>query len=828
MLRPSPAGVTYCALICLLCVATQTTAQSARPRSEGGGGSAGAIRGRLVQGEGGIALGGGAVTVRHANDRDTSFAGGAITRGDGLFHVDGLTPGRYSVRVRALGFTPIERRGIDVSATHPVIDLGDIALARTATRLEGQKVVAEQADIILAGDRNTYSTKNMSTASGGSSLDVLRNVPSVQVDGTNKLSLRGNENVVVQINGRSLTLHGEQLGNHLAQLPANSVSAVEVSTSPSAKNDPEGTAGIINLILNAQPSTPLSAAMTAASGTTGLVNLSGNAGRRVGLLILHLSGSFSRDSRKVMGGSSRTNLAVLPPFSDAATQGEYAPRTTSLTLRSEYRLSARNALFADGILTGSRYVRSTTSSYTDFDNTGTVIGRFDLVGSRVSRIHAEDYTIGFRHTGEATARTVASELRFTRGNYTDDAELLGSPYQGGLSPPSGVTSRNRDNTSAQYPTVSFQIDYTYPFGDLAKLESGLKSIARNTTSDFAPTLYDSSSGAFVTAAGANAFAYRERIHAAYAILSRQLTAVQMQAGLRIEQVTARLGVSDTSGIYEHRYASVFPSASITVSPTPTRQARLSYSRRINRPAPVQLSPVLYRESTRDVYHGNPFLQPEYADALEVTLQDTRGWGSIQVAPFLKRTAHAVRYIQTVDSSGVTLGTFANVASTAMTGADVNVTYHPGALTLLASGGVYRYVSNAANLAQDLSTHGTTWSARASVVWKFSPTVNGQLFTSYYAAVPTEGGSQGSVVTMNCALRRNLWGEKGSLTVRIADPFNMLVYGYRTAGDRVIESTERRYGTRGVFISISRSMGEQLKLRPRQQEPAPQMGPPGTP
>jgi hypothetical protein len=177
----------------------------------------------------------------------------------------------------------------------------------------------------------------------------------------------------------------------------------------------------------------------------------------------------------------------------------------------------------------------------------------------------------------------------------------------------------------------------------------------------------------------------------------------------------------------------------------------------------------------------------------------------------------VRYIQSVDTSGITVGTFDNVASTLTAGADLNVNYHRGPVTLFGGGSAYRYTSDAANLAGDLSTRAVVWSARLNGTWKLSTLTDVQGFVNYRAPFATEGGSQMAFVFMNVAMRRKLWGDQGSLTLRVADPFNVMSFGFRTQDARVEERTQRNFGMRGLFITVSRNFGQQLKLRPRQQE-----------
>jgi outer membrane receptor protein involved in Fe transport len=770
-------------------------------------------------------ISGGSITVRRLPD--TSFAGGALPRPDGSFRVDGLAAGRYTVRIRALGFAPLVRPEVVVSVAQPIVDLGTLTLsAAAATKLEGQVVTAERDEVALAPDRNSYSTKNMTTASGGTAVDVLRNVPSVEVDGSNKVSLRSNENVVVQINGRSSPLKGEQLGNFLAQLPASAVKTVEVATNPSAKNDPEGTAGIINIVLNQEAEIGLSGGFTAGTGTTGMANLSGNVGRQSGPLTLLVSGSFYRDSRGTSGTSSRTNLSVpVPVFVDSRTTGSMQPRSQGLTLRSEYRFTDRDALSFDGVAYVGRWGSENASYYTDLDGSRTVIGLFDQFNDQASRSRSQDYTLAFRRTGGAQATTFATELRFSLNENTSDTELFGVLHKEDASTGPAAIPRQHDHATQRFPSWNLQTDYTHPFGSTTKLETGFKGTLRNSSNDFTAAYYDSASAQYVPAAARTAaFVYREQIGAAYAVLSQQVGKVQAQAGLRLEQASTRLGLPTSALQYDNRYASAFPSAIVSYNFTEMRQAKVSYSRRISRPNPYQLTPIENREDTRNVFRGNPGLRPEYTDALELGLQEARAWGSVQLNPYLRRTAHAVRFIRTVDADGVTVSTFENVASTTTVGSDLNVTFRRGALTLFSGGSAYRYASDASNLNGNLSARAVVWSVRTNATWKLSALTDAQLFANYRAPSVTEGGSQSAFVFMNFGVRHKQWGDQGSISLRVADPFNLMAFGYRTANGQVIEVSERRLGQRGLFVTISRNFGQQLKLRPKQQDAEPQ-GPP---
>ena len=190
-MRPSHSAVVTFGTLLILALP-----QRAHPQGAG----AGEIRGRIVDAATGTGVGVGSAAALRASD--STIVAGALPDSAGVFHIRRLAPGAYLLRVRVLGFAPVVRAGVVISSDHLVADLGNVALSPVAVQLGAQQVTAERPDVTFAPDRNIYSTKNMATTSGGTAVDVLRNVPSVEVDASNQVSLRGNQSVVVQINGR--------------------------------------------------------------------------------------------------------------------------------------------------------------------------------------------------------------------------------------------------------------------------------------------------------------------------------------------------------------------------------------------------------------------------------------------------------------------------------------------------------------------------------------------------------------------------------------------------------------------------------------------------
>src|SRR6267378_1304318 len=221
--------ILFALLALLLNVATVSLSAQNPPQARPAGpppSGNGEVQGTVVDTAAKTPLARASITVRGA--KDSAIVAGALATADGEFHIQGLRPGAYYLRAASIGFKP---RNI-------------------AFTLQSVQVQGERPTVVIEPDRNTYRAKDIAPAAANAS-DVLAATPSVEVDGEGKVSLRGNENVAVQINGRPTPISGAQLSAYLKQIPANIVERIEVVPNPSAKYDPEGMAGIINIVLKA-------------------------------------------------------------------------------------------------------------------------------------------------------------------------------------------------------------------------------------------------------------------------------------------------------------------------------------------------------------------------------------------------------------------------------------------------------------------------------------------------------------------------------------------------------------------------------------------------
>ncbi|MGH7578431.1 MAG: carboxypeptidase regulatory-like domain-containing protein [Longimicrobiales bacterium] len=259
------AAVVPLAIACILFAATSVESQdpSAQRRGGPGGEGPGRISGRVTDGEG-QALSGVGVTIQSASD--SAVVTEVATETSGAFRIDGLPLGSYTLGVSLIGYRRRNSEVIELNEEQPEVDLGEIVLEVAPVELDAVEADAERSAMVVEADRTVYNTDAMPAAEG-TAIDVLRAVPELEIDVEDNVKLRGNQSVQIHMNGRPAPLQGEQLANFLRQLPGDQIDRVEVMPNPSAKHDPEGSGGIVNIVLKEDLNLGLSGSVSANAST---------------------------------------------------------------------------------------------------------------------------------------------------------------------------------------------------------------------------------------------------------------------------------------------------------------------------------------------------------------------------------------------------------------------------------------------------------------------------------------------------------------------------------------------------------------------------------
>lgn len=311
-------------------------------------------------------------------------------------------------------------------------------------------MTAERATVAIEPDRNAYRAKDIAPAAANAS-EVLDAVPSVQVDGDGKVSLRGNENVAVQINGRPSPIRGTQLGAFLKGLPANIVERIEVIPNPSAKYDPEGMAGIINIVLKQNTDLGVSGGLNAGIAEADRYNGSGNIGYQSGPLTTFSSLGFYSDDRGIVGINDRERLdALRAPLSitEQDIEGQNANVGQNLTTNVDYKLNPRD-VFSNALSINHRHsTDESVSANTELNGSRTLLEKYDRPRDANTKSWMFDYTTAFKRTFEPRKHELSAELRFNRSDDKDRTALWKEPFTGTTTGPGTRLEAETDDTDA--------------------------------------------------------------------------------------------------------------------------------------------------------------------------------------------------------------------------------------------------------------------------------------------------------------------------------------------------------------------------------------------
>jgi outer membrane cobalamin receptor len=776
----------------------------------------GEIRGRVVNAASKTPIG--IATVDVVNDAAGASVARASTGADGGFRIEGVRPGRYRVRIRALGYTPREIPSVVVAATSPTTDVGTVALTAVPLELQSLLVTGQRQQVQLAPDRNTYVVRDMPTTKGGSALDVLRNVPAVDVDIDNVVSLRGNSGVVVQINGRKSPLKPAQLGNFLAQLSADMVDKVEVVPNPSARDDPEGVAGIINIVLKQEADAGSSGGLTASGGTTGRAEVGGNLGHQRGALSLYGSYGFSRDSRPRNDSIYRENDYLSPrTYLEETGYRTQIPLIHTVTGSASYKPGQHDELSADLLYSTRVEHEANDILYRDLNAARDMTGFSDRLTRDENYEGNVESTLGYKHAFAAKGHRVSSDLRIFRGWEGGPSSVAAHALA--LDGTPAATTALETATGWTHPhESSLKLDYNQPLSSVVRLSTGYKGTLQRFHTTLDTQVFDSTRAAYLPdTTRISDFTYDQTVHAVYGMLDAQLGKFQLQGGLRVEHAATQFHLNTSNATFDNRYDSVFPSALAAYNIDDTHQVKLSYSTRIRRPDDTDLiDPTLHYQDPLNVSRGNPNLQPEYIRALELGLQRTADRMTLQVTPFFRHTIDAVRTLRTIDSAGVATRTFANIATSDAYGTDATVALSGGPLSGFAGASVFRQVSNASNLDPTLSARTFGWTARLNASMRLSPTFDLQSLLFYQAPMTVEQGRNASRTRFSFAARQKLMADQLSLTLRVIDPFNTSHESNTTIDPRFFQVTQRSRAIRGLLLSVNWTFGSSPKEERRGQ------------
>lgn len=771
-------------------------------------------------------------TVGVYSTTDNSVVTGGITDMDGKFDID-VAKGTYNIQFEFISYKKQTLSNKTISAD---TDFGIVKLVVDVESLDEIEIIAEKTTVEIKLDKKVYNIGKDLTTAGGTVSDALNNVPSVSVDVEGAISLRGNENVRILINGKPSAMAGFGDSNILSQLPAEAIERVEVITSPSARYDAQGTAGILNIILRQSETLGFNGSVNLTVGTPDNLSANLNLNYRTEKfnLFTNLGWRYfdaprisDRDARYFDRFDEDGNL-VTPTFDRVVEDQdvERLNRNYNANIGMEYFLSEKTSL------TGSLFYRygedaDLSLNYSDRYNDGVMeeqtLRREEQEEQGGSYQIALNYITKFDNDGhELTADFQFEDDSEDQYSFYNEEYVFTNQVD-----PDEIAMERVNATEAQKEYL-FQVDYVKPIGENARFEAGYRGSFENENTDYKLEQEDDESGNFVlNDTLTNIFDYTQNVQAVYSQYGNKFGRFSFLLGLRLEHtqlkgdITSLLSEQELQDAYgfpietefDNNYLGLFPTVNIIYNLSGTDEdseenLSFGYNRRINRPNGWFVNPFPSRSSRANVWQGNPNLEPAYASAFD--LGYLKRWGDLTLTTsvYYQHETNSFERVeentgfQTTDGIDIIRTIPVNLSTNTRTGGELGLMYNPTKwLRLNSSFNFFQFETEGDFNGINYDAKNTSWFARFSskvtLPWKIDWQTNMHYQGPYQdAQTDTQG-----MFSMDLAFSKEIMKDKGTLSLNIRDAFNSRIRRALTTTEFFTRDSEMQWRPRTINLSF---------------------------
>jgi len=707
---------------------------------------------------------------------DSAMVDGCVTGPDGSFELKNIPNGNYYLTIQFVGYSRKKIENIQCSKDKNTIDLGVIEMQGTANSIEGAEITSEVKTVEYSIDKKIINVGKDIVASSGTALDVLRNVPSVQVDAEGNVTVRGSSNFTLLVNGRPVP---QEAVDVLRQTPASTVENIEIITNPSAKYDPDGTAGIINLILKKNRRDGMNGIVNASYGTFNKYSTDAQLSVKTGAFNIFGGAEYSNRRQQVTQNIEKTWFSNDTAFNTfAIVDQEYHPWHYKFNLGSDWNIDDNNALSLSGSWFRQDFNVASPVGYHIFSDPMSTESWQYYENNLLLKHHWGEGNLNYTHQFKKPGHTLMVNMLYNawKGDKSDQQQknITDADWNNVIA----TEARRRrfyDNHSSR---ISGDIDYVLPINDKMKMEAGYSGDITTFQSEYMVDNFDPDMNSWINDTSmSNGFNFNYQVHALYGTLSGELWGLGYQLGLRGEYFQRSLATQVPDTNYAMEIWSLFPSFHVSKSFKKGHQLMFSYSRRVNRPTVMALNPLPYFNDEYLIHSGNPALRPEYANSFELGYQKTFKESFLSVESYYRSTQD--KMVETITiSEGQTRLTNDNIASDWAVGMEVMLNLSIKKffrLNAKVDGFTYHLIGNEASGVPSRSAYSATASLSPSFIFKTGTTA--QIQAMYFAPGIDAIGEMEGFSMLNIAVKQDFLKKKLSVTLSANNLFNLTKYSY---------------------------------------------------
>jgi outer membrane receptor protein involved in Fe transport len=733
---------------------------------------------------------------------DSTLVGGTVSDPEGNFEIKKLPVGEYYIITNYVGYNRKVIEPVFVTPDSRNIDLGLLEMTVNTQSIAEVEVVADRKHVEYRLDKKIVNVSQDINAAGGTAVDVLENTPSVTVDIEGNVSLRGSSSFTVLIDGKPSVLEGSDA---LQQIPASAIENIEIITNPSAKYDPDGNAGIINVVMKRRVVQGLNGIVNASVGINNKYRFNALLNRDVGNWNFFIGGSYNNNV--YLGDLTREQITFSEgqeTYFDAVGNFDFKRKGSEIKGGVSYDFTEKSTFTLEGS-----------------------IGNYGFGIDRSNRSHeytipaSEDTYFVSNSLLDRTGRYYSLNANYTQVFDSKDHKLTAMAFFS-QSDGNSVDSQDDYNTGEDYMIEDvladrtrgietedeiefrFQLDYVRPIGSASKLELGYQARIDDEFEDYLFQEFDHDQDDWVDdplySSGLDFF---RNIQSAYATYGGEWNGFQYQLGLRGEYTYRRIDHEITESYLINRF-DYYPTLHLAREFKNDQQLMVSYSKRVDRPRGYWLDPNISYVDPYTIRVGNPALEPEYIHSVELGYQ--KGWGMNFLAfeVYYRNTRNLItRVTEYNDSLDLFILRSDNLNNDHSAGAELMVNWKFwNWLTVNGSFTPYYYRIIGEINESPIDRESLNWNTNLNTTFQITPTTRLQTNMAYRSKSATAQGTRNGFYYMNLALRQDFFKRKLSATLQFRDIFGTVKRDFTNTGENFTQHILMQREPRVVTLTLS--------------------------
>ncbi len=752
-------------------------------------------------------------TISFFNKSLNKIETGGITDLQGNFSIP-VNTGVYDISIEYISFKTVTISDKNISKSE---NIGTFNLELDTETLEAVEIIAEKTTVEVRLDKKIYNVGKDLTVSGGTVSDVLDNVPSVSVDAEGTVALRGNENVRILINGKPSGLVGLNSAEALQQLPAEAIEKVEVVTSPSARYEAEGTAGILNIILRRSKLQGLNGSITTNIGHPETYGINGNINYRTGNINFFNTTAYNDRERLGRWYNDVKYFDVNTP--DLNERRNWTDNSKGLTTNTglEWYINDSASLIASVVYRNSDNLNNSVNTLTQLNKINNTTSESFRLDPEKQDNKTIQYALNFTKNFEKSDHKFTADFQ-----YEDSNENINS-----LINVNGMDSEIV-NTLEDQQNILLQTDYVVPIGEKSQFEIGYRGDFSTRSTDFEVSILNPNSGNFeINKNLTNVFNFKQYITAAYTQFGSKIGKFSYLLGLRMENTRITLDQPTSGDFNRKKIDGLFPTLNFNYEVSETQSFSLGYNRRIRRPRGFMLNPFPSRSSVTNVFQGNPGLNPTFAGTFELGYLNRLNKVTISSSIYYARSKDIMTFVsrrtgQTVIVDGEEFPVIergpVNLGKDRRYGFEFNLNYNPSRKWRINTDfNIFRFERDGTFQGIDLSADNLTWTARINNKITLPYGIDWQTNISYRGPSQDAQNDRRGVFGTNVALSKDLLKDKASIAFNVQDVFNSRFFSNDITAETFTAYQEIQFRGGRIFNLAFTYRFNQKKKRERQRD-----------